>query len=200
MSVSSESARVVEVVVIGGSAGAVEALMLLLHQLPPQVGWPVVMVQHLHRWQENPITAVYQPHSALPVLEAEDKTPLRPDHIYFAPPNYHLLINDDHTFALSVDPKVNFARPSIDVLFESAADVYGANVVGILLTGANQDGVAGLARIKQSGGLVVVQDPHTAVAHTMPQAALDHVAVDYVLPVDQIGQQLAALATLPALT
>jgi two-component system, chemotaxis family, protein-glutamate methylesterase/glutaminase len=184
----------VKLVVIGGSAGAVEALSLLLPQLPPRPGWPVVMVQHLHRWQENPITAVYQPHTALPVHEAEDKTPLQPNHIYFAPPNYHLLINDDATLALSIDPKVNFARPSIDVLFESAVDTYGGGVVGVLLTGANQDGTVGLKRIKQAGGIVLVQDPTTAVAPTMPQHAIDNLEVDFVLPVAQLGQQLATFA------
>ena len=188
------SLREIEVVVIGGSAGVVEALRVLLRQLPPQVGWPVVVVQHLHRWQENRLTAVYQSHSALPILEADDKMPIQPNRVYLAPPNYHLLINDDKTFALSVDPKVNFARPAIDVLFESAADVYATAVVGVLLTGANQDGTAGLQRIQQAGGLVIVQDPTTAVAKTMPQTALNCMAVDHQLTVPHIGQYLASLA------
>lgn len=189
-----KSVKEIQVVVIGGSAGVVEALRVLLRQLPPQVGWPVVVVQHLHRWQENRLTAVYQSHSALPVLEAEDKMPICPNHVYMAPPNYHLLINDDKTFALSVDPKVNFARPAIDVLFESAADVYATAVVGVLLTGANHDGVAGLQRIQQAGGLVIVQDPTTAVAKTMPQTALNSMTVDHQLTVPHIGQYLASLA------
>lgn len=191
MFVSSEQQLVVDVVVIGGSAGAVEALRTLLQELPARVGWPIVVVQHLHRWQENRLTAVYQTHAALPVSEAEDKLKLAPDHIYFAPPNYHLLINDDFSFALSIDRKVNFARPSIDVLFESAVDVYGRGVVGVLLTGANKDGVAGLDHIKKAGGMIMVQDPTTAVAQTMPQTAINTLAVDFVLSVPQLGQQLA---------
>ena len=114
--------------------------------------------------------------------------------IYIAPPNYHLLVEADRTFSLSIDEPVNYARPSIDVLFETAADVYKTNLIGVILTGANTDGSHGLKRIKETGGLSVVQDPSTAEADTMPRAAIAAVDVDYVLPLEEIGKVLTMLA------
>ena len=111
-----------------------------------------------------------------------DKEAIKPANVYFAPPNYHLLINDDKTFSLSIDDKVNYARPSIDVLFESAVDVYAPWLVGVILTGANNDGAQGLRLIKERGGLAIVQDPQTAESAYMPKAALEATQVDYVLP------------------
>ncbi len=114
--------------------------------------------------------------------------------IYIAPPNYHLLVEADRTFSLSIDEPVNYARPSINVLFETAADVYKTNLVGVILTGANADGSHGLKRIKETGGLSVVQDPSTAEADTMPKAAIAAVDVDYVLPLEEIGKVITMLA------
>ena len=185
--------EVYEIVVIGVSAGALAALQIVLPALPVAYALPVVVVQHLHPWQENTLIFTYDEMCAVEVKEADEKESIRANCIYFAPPNYHLLIEDDRTFTLSIDPKVHFSRPAVDVLFESAVDVYGSGVVGVILTGANHDGAAGLQCIKRAGGLAVVQDPQTAVAAAMPQAAIDTTIVDYVLPLAEIGSFLATL-------
>jgi two-component system chemotaxis response regulator CheB len=124
------------------------------------------------------------------VKEAEEKEPIRTGYVYFAPPNYHLLIEDDLTFALSIDAKVNYSRPSIDVLFESAVHVYGSQVVAIILTGANNDGAQGIRLVKAQGGLAIVQDPQTADSPFMPKAALEATPVDGVLSPREIGRFL----------
>jgi two-component system chemotaxis response regulator CheB len=127
------------------------------------------------------------------VKEAEEKETAVPGTVYVAPANYHLLLEDDRTFSLTLESRVRFARPSIDVLFESAADVYGSRLIGIILTGANDDGSRGLAAIKKRGGLAVVQDPTGAEVDTMPRAALRAAEVDFVLPLVAIGPFLANL-------
>ena len=136
----------------------------------------------------------YSGGSALTVKDADEKEAIRPGFVYFAPPNYHLLIETDHTFGLSIDPKVNYSRPSIDVLFESAANVYGPRLIAILLTGANNDGAKGLRLIKEKGGLVIVQDPRSAEFPFMPEAALQAVKPDFVLGLAELGRWLAELA------
>ena len=133
----------------------------------------------------------------LPVADANDKTPIEPGHVYLAPPDYHLLVQPGY-FSLSTDDRVHFARPSIDVLFESAADAYRERVVGVILTGANADGAAGLSRIKRSGGVAVVQDPLTAERNEMPGAALAATAADAILPLGEIGPFLYGLLCEPA--
>lgn len=183
--------RSYEAVVIGASAGGSAALAQLLPRLPAAFPLAVVVVRHLHPLQTG-LPFPYQTRDwALPLKEADEKEPIRPGWIYFAPPNYHLLIESDRTFALSIDERVNYVRPSIDVLFESAADVYGVHLVGVILSGANQDGAAGLRRIKERGGLTVVQDPATAEISLMPQAALALTRIDHVLPPAEIGALLA---------
>ena len=127
------------------------------------------------------------------VKQADEKEKIVPAMIYIAPPNYHLLVEDDRTFSLSVDELVNFSRPSIDVLFESAADAYGKRLIGIILTGANSDGSNGLKKIKECGGMAIVQDPESSEADTMPRAAIKATKVDYVLPLEEIGTFLRKL-------
>lgn len=187
-----------EAVVIGASAGGSAALAQLLPRLPATLLLAIIVVRHLHSSQ----VGLPFPHQtrdwALPVKEADEKEPVRPGWIYFAPPNYHLLIESDRTFVLSIDERVNYVRPSIDVLFESAADVYGAHLIGVILSGANQDGAVGLRRIKERGGLTVVQDPATAEVALMPQAALAMTQIDYVLPPVEIGVLLARCGTISA--
>jgi two-component system, chemotaxis family, protein-glutamate methylesterase/glutaminase len=136
----------------------------------------------------------YSGGSALTVKDADEKEAIRPGFVYFAPANYHLLIETDHTFSLSIDPKVNYSRPSIDVLFESAANVYGPRLIAILLTGANNDGAKGLQLIKEKGGLVIVQDPRSAEFSFMPEAALQVVKPDFVLGLAELGRWLAESA------
>jgi len=182
-----------QAVVIGVSAGGLEVLRVLLRLIPAGFGRSVIVVQHLHPLQDGFFIEALDRVCSLPVREAEEKEPVMPGVVYFAPPNYHLLIEANRTFALSTDEKVNFSRPSIDVLFESAAEVYGPELIGIILTGASGDGAIGARRIKENGGLVIVQDPATAQYPKMPSAALAETEVDRVLSVIEIGRFLACL-------
>jgi two-component system, chemotaxis family, protein-glutamate methylesterase/glutaminase len=160
------------VIVAGASAGAVEVLLELLPRLPAGLRAPVLIVVHLPRDGQSALPALFAGRCAAPVLEAEDKIEAVPGSIYFAPPGYHLLVERDGRLALSSDELVNLSRPSIDVLFESAAYAFGARVLGIVLSGANSDGARGLALIRTRGGLGWVQQPDTARVPYMPDAAL----------------------------
>lgn len=161
----------IELVVIGGSAGALEALLALVPALPDELTVPLVIVLHLGHTQKNRVPEILRNVTRRPVVEVDDKQPLRVGHIYVAPPNYHLLVERTRTLALSVDEPVHYSRPSIDVLFESAADAYGVHCAGVLLSGANEDGAKGLERIADAGGRAFVQAPVTASQPTMPAAA-----------------------------
>jgi two-component system chemotaxis response regulator CheB len=161
----------VSAIVLGASAGAVDALLTLLPSLPPGCP-PVLAAVHVPPDRPNRLVSLLQPRCAVRVKEAEDKEPVLPGTVYFAPPDYHLLVEQDETLALSSDEAVRFSRPSIDVLFESAADAWGAGLAGVILTGANEDGAAGLAAVAEAGGLPLVQDPVSATASAMPLAAL----------------------------
>ena len=174
-----------ELVVIGASLGGLQALETLLAGLPQAFPLPVVVVQHRHK-DSSDLVALLQRYSLLPVSEVEDKEEIRPGRVYLAPADYHLLIEASH-FALSLEAPVEYARPSIDVLFESAAEAYAERVIGIILTGASQDGAQGLAKIKASGGLTVVQSPATAEGQTMPAAAIAATQVDQILPLSEIA-------------
>jgi two-component system, chemotaxis family, protein-glutamate methylesterase/glutaminase len=170
-----------ELVAIGTSAGGIDALLALLQDLPPPRA-AIVIVLHLPEHQESRLVEVFATRLRLPVQEAQAHAPVRPGHIYFAPPGYHLLVEVDRSFSLSCDPPVQFSRPSIDVLFESCAEALRDGVAGMVLTGANEDGARGLARIHACGGLTAVQDPAEAVHPAMPNAALRLVQADFVLP------------------
>ncbi len=180
-----------EAVVMGASAGGGAALAALFPLFPAAYPLPLIVVQHLHPLQTSAAPIYLDSDCALTIKEAEEKEPIEPGYVYFAPPNYHLLIEDDRSFSLSVDERVNYVRPSIDVLFESAVDAYGPHLVGVILTGANHDGAQGLRLIKEHGGLTIVQDPATAEAPYMPRAALQATRVDHVLSLAEIGQLLA---------
>jgi two-component system chemotaxis response regulator CheB len=181
-------------VVIGTSAGGTHALQQILPCLPADFPIPIIIVQHLHPLQDGVAMLHFSGGSALIIKDADEKEAIRPGFVYFAPPNYHLLIETDHTFSLSIDPKVNHCRPSIDVLFESAAAVYGPRLIAIILTGANNDGAEGLRLIKKKGGLVIVQDPKSAEFSFMPTAALNVVKPDFVLGPAEIGRWMAESA------
>ncbi len=170
------------------------ALTELLPTIPANYPLPIVIVVHLHPRQDSSHIERLDGLCALKVKEADEKEPVQPGRIYFAPPNYHLLIEKDHTFSLSIDERVNFCRPAIDVLFESAVQAYGSHVVGVVLTGANNDGAEGLRKIKERGGLAVVQDPRTAESTYMPQAALEATPVDHTLSVPEIGKLFVKIA------
>lgn len=185
--------RQIEAVVIGASAGGVGALLRLLPGLPAQYGRAVVAVLHIPDGRQSQLAGVFQQRMNLPVREARDKEEVSSGTLYFAGSGYHLSVENDRTFSLSCEAPLHFARPAIDFLMESAADVYGPGLVGILLTGANQDGAAGLAAIGAAGGLTVVQDPREAEVPTMPQEAIRLRAPDLVLPLDEIHTLLLML-------
>jgi len=187
------SDRSIQAIVIGASAGGIDALLGILGGLPASFKPPILVAVHLAEDRESRLTAVFRPRVALPVREAIDKTAIEPGTVHFACAGYHLLVERDHTLSLSCEPPVHYSRPSIDLLMESAADVYGAGLVGILLTGANRDGAYGLARVKQMGGLTVVQDPRQARVAIMPQAAIDYLRPDLILPLNEIHTLLLTL-------
>jgi two-component system chemotaxis response regulator CheB len=177
---------VYEVIVIGTSWGGLDALSRLLDGLHDDVHQPIVIAQHrLADSKESALARLLQHHTRRLVSDPDDKTPLEPDRVYLGPPDYHVLVEDGH-LALSTDAPVQFARPSIDVLFHSAADTYGPRAIGIVLTGANADGAAGLAHIKDRGGVAIVQDPTTSEKRAMPDAAIAATAADAILPLDEI--------------
>lgn len=180
----------IQAVVIGASAGAVEALFVLLPALPANFPVPLMVVVHLPRDKESVLPNLYRARCRLEVKEAEDKELARPGVAYFAPPDYHLLVEPDRRLSLSSDEPVRYSRPSIDVLFESAAEAYGEGVLGVILTGANDDGSAGLRAVCAAGGTAVVQDPATAQAPQMPRAALAACPEARVLRLEQIADYL----------
>lgn len=184
-----------ELVVVGTSLGGLHALSRLLGVLPAGFPLALAIVQHRTTAQGGRgLADLLQERTPLPVADAEDKMAIEPGRVYLAPADYHLLVEERGLFALSIDPPVRSARPSIDVLFQSAADAYGRALVGVLLTGASADGAAGLAAIKARGGHVVVEDPATAECGTMPAAGVAAAAVDDVLPLSMIGERLVLLA------
>lgn len=179
--------EVYELIVIGTSWGGLEALSRLLRDLDDGVHQPIVVAQHRsHDAEDGVLGRLLQGHTRREVSDADDKTPLGRDRVYLGPPNYHVLVEDGH-LALSTDGPVQFARPSIDVLFESAADAYGDRAIGIVLTGTNADGADGLARIKERGGVAIVQDPVTSAKRAMPDAAIAATVADAVLPLEEIA-------------
>jgi two-component system chemotaxis response regulator CheB len=183
--------------VIGGSAGGIDALIEILPALPASFPAPVVVLLHLPEGGVSVLNQILARHSALPVQDVEDKAPLAPGTIYLAPPAYHLLVEKSWRLGLSQDWPEHHCRPSIDVLFESAADCAGADAVAVLLTGANDDGAAGIAAVARAGGTTVVQDPASALSPEMPRAALALCQPSQVLPLQEIGPYLVRLWRAP---
>lgn len=186
--------RTFEAIVIGGSAGAIDALLTILPAMPATLRASVIVALHVPRDRPSLLTQVFAPRCALPVHEAQDNEPLEPGTIVFAPPDYHLLLDVGPRLSLSVDAPVHFSRPAIDILFESAADLFGERTLGILLSGANADGAQGLAAIDQAQGLCIVQTPDSASSPTMPRAALSLIPqVPHVLSPAAIAETLNRL-------
>ena len=181
-----------EIVVIGASSGGLKALQLLLSELSKQFQLPMVIVQHRGKDSDSGLCEFLARYSELPISEPDDKEPVLGGHVYLAPRDYHLMI-EKRSFALSTDAPVAFARPSIDLMFESAAAEYGRKVIGLVLTGANSDGARGLARIRSRGGLTMVEDPAEAAFPEMPLAAIRAITVDWVVPLKQIAPLLERL-------
>ncbi|NJO79112.1 MAG: chemotaxis protein CheB [Cyanobacteria bacterium RM1_2_2] len=186
-------------VVIGASLGGLTTLRTILQGLATTFSAPIAIVQHRHKESKTGMTKALQLHSPLPIREVEDKDAILPGYVYLAPADYHLLVEPDH-FVLSVDEPVSYARPSIDVLFESAAESYAEQTIGVILTGANQDGALGASAIKAQGGTIIVQEPTTATSAVMPTAALNQTTADWVLPPTQIARRLNALCSVSSLT
>lgn len=182
----SASSSSYDIVVVGTSYGGLAALQEFLPGLAPDLRLPVVVVQHRSRDADDGLCEFLQRCCPLPLGEPNDKDRVERGRVYLAPRDYHLFVEGDH-FSLSTDPLVGFARPSIDVLFESAADAYRERAVGVVLTGAGRDGARGLARIKEAGGLAVVQDPREAESRAMPEAAAAAARVDRLLPLREIA-------------
>lgn len=180
-------------VAIGGSAGAVQALLRILPDLPADYPLAVLIVVHVPPDRENALVKLYQDRCRIAVKEAEDKEPAAPGVVYFAPSDYHLLVEMDGTLSLSSDELVNMSRPAIDVLFESAADAFGPALTAIVLTGANQDGAQGLRAVAAAGGEVIVEDPATAYASAMPLAALQACGEARRMSLDAIASHLRGL-------
>jgi two-component system chemotaxis response regulator CheB len=182
-----------DAIVIGASTGGIDALGVLLPALPATLPAAVMIVVHIPPQRDSLLSRIFQEHCALPVSEADPREPIRPGHVYFAPPDYHLLVEADRTWTISQDAPVHYSRPSIDVLFETAAWSYGPRLLGILLTGANEDGARGMQAIAEAGGATWAQAPGTALASTMPQAAIALGAVEQVLSLSQIARRLQKL-------
>lgn len=186
-----------EAVVIGASAGALEALSAILPKLPATFTLPIIIVVHIPPERSSVLADLFRAKCRLPVQEAEDKEPIVPGTIYFAPPDYHLLIEANKCLALSSDEPELFSRPSIDVLFETAADAYGTGLIAIILTGANHDGAKGLRAVIDAGGAALVQDPDGAFASAMPEAAIRRCPESRVGSLDQIASYLQEVRERP---
>ncbi len=179
-----------KVVVIGGSAGAIDALMRIMSSINPSFAYPIVCVLHVMPGRPSLLAEIFSTRCGLKTKEAESTEKAENGTIYFGPPDYHLSLESNGSFSLSTEEPVNYSRPSIDLLFESAAYAFGANVVAILLSGANSDGAEGLATILKRGGRVFVQDPLTALFPEMPQAALERVKPTGMLAPEAIAEFL----------
>lgn len=180
-------------IVVGASAGGVEALLQIFAALPAGFEIPILTVLHLPDERRSQLSEVFAMRLRREVREAGDKQAIEPGIIYVAGPGYHLSVERDFTLSLSQEDRVHFSRPAIDMLFDSAADAYGPQLVGVLLTGANEDGAQGLATIKRRGGLTIIQDPAQAKVAIMPLAALKLQQPDHILSLNGIGSLLATL-------
>lgn len=177
-------------IVIGSSAGGLNALKTIILGLRKDFMLPIIIVQHISPHSDSFMARYFNQISPLHVKEADEREPVRSGHVYLAPPNFHLLVEEDQTLSLSVEEKVNFSRPSIDILFETASYVWGKHLIGIILTGANNDGASGLEKIARAGGLAIIQSPESAEVPIMPMSAMDHCPTAQILPLNDIPDYL----------
>ncbi len=176
-----------EILLIGGSAGSLEVIIRTLPMIRTDISFAIIIILHRKSYSDNTLVQLLRSKTQIPVKECDEKELILAGNIYVAPPDYHLLIEQDHTFSLDFSEKINYSRPSIDVTFQSAAETYRENVVALLLSGANADGVEGLELIRLTGGKVVVQDPETAEVSYMPQKALDKLVPDQILKIEEVA-------------
>jgi two-component system, chemotaxis family, protein-glutamate methylesterase/glutaminase len=184
-----------EAITMGISSGGWQALNQILPQLPESFPIPILIVQHLAAGSDDYLARTLNGKCRLKVKDADEKEPIEKGVIYLAPANYHLLVEQNKTLSLSTNEAINYARPSIDVLFETAADVYGPGLIGVVFTGASNDGSQGLYKIKERGGLAIVQDPSTAESEIMPRSAIEAVDIDYIVPLQEIVPCLIKLTS-----
>lgn len=180
--------------IIGGSAGSLDVLLKVLPVVDITIKFPIIIIIHRKNGSDSLLTELLSSRTRLPVKEIDEKERILPGTVYIAPSDYHLLIEQDHTFSLDYSEKVNYSRPSIDVTFQSAAEVYKQNLVCLLLSGSNADGVNGLKSVKSWGGTVFIQNPETAQVSYMPAQAKIHVEIDRILNIDEIGEFLNLLS------
>lgn len=186
-----------EALVIGGSAGSLDVLLKVLPDINPLLPFPIIIVLHRKSGQESLLIDLLSSRTKLTVKDLEEKEKMQSSTVYLAPPDYHLLLENDKTFSLDASEKINFSRPSIDVTFESAAQVFGQNLVCLLLSGANSDGTKGLLKVKKNGGIVIVQDPDSAIVPFMPESAVGLVDCDEILDPTEMAKYINHLPTLP---
>ena len=186
-----------EAIVIGVSAGGLAVLTVILQVLPADYPLPLIVTQHRSKEERDLLEEVLQARCAIRIRQADEKEAIAGGAVYLAPADYHLLIEEDRTFSLSSDAPVNFSRPSIDLLFETAAEVYGEKLVGIILTGASRDGAAGIKTIRDKGGFTIAQDPARAPFPLMPRAAIDTGSVQSILAPEEIGEYLLQVGKKP---
>jgi len=190
---SEETGAGYDIVVMGGSAGGFKAFTAILGALPTGFSLPLLLVQHLHREDDGAFTRHLENSVSLPVTEAVDKERIEPGRVYVAPADYHMLVERDGTIALSTEGKVNWSRPSIDVLFESASRAYGERVIGIILSGASSDGAEGIRAIRSAGGFTIAQNPDSAEYPFMPRSAIETGAVVQIMTVEEIIVTVAGM-------
>lgn len=182
-----------EALVIGGSAGSLDVLLKVLPDIDLLLPFPIIIVLHRKPGKDSMLTQLLSAKTFLKVKELEEKEKLTPAHIYIAPPNYHVLIENNKTFSLDASEKINFSRPSIDVTFESASDVYSENLVCLLLSGANSDGTKGVQKVKENNGIVIIQNPASAIVPFMPEYALEHCNADAIINADEMANYINQL-------
>ncbi|OIP29531.1 MAG: hypothetical protein AUK47_27230 [Deltaproteobacteria bacterium CG2_30_63_29] len=180
-------------VAIGASAGGLRSLTAILQGLPADFSVPILLAQHLHSTDEGRFADHLSELTSRTVVDAIDKVSIQPRTLYVAPADYHLLVERDGTLALSIDARVNYSRPSIDVLFESAAHVFGPRLIAVILSGASSDGARGMLVVKELGGVGIAEAPKNAEFPLMPQAAIDLAHIEIVLPPDRIAKKLSEL-------
>lgn len=196
--VADERLQRIKAIVVGASAGGIEAMMQIFSTLTPDYPLPIICVLHMPDKHDSNLAEIFQQWTRIKVQDAEDKDSIQKSRLYFAPSGYHLLVEDDETFALSCEQPVNYSRPSIDLLMQTAANAYGKGVLGILLTGANFDGAMGMKAIKDQGGITIVQEPLDAKSGTMPKEAIKLQKPDLIQGLSEIKLMLLRLGDLHA--
>jgi two-component system, chemotaxis family, protein-glutamate methylesterase/glutaminase len=187
-----EIATHTSLLLMGGSAGSLEVVLQLVPELPKELQIPVLIIFH-RKQSDSILTSLLEQKTSLPVFEVEDKTMIKNGWIYLAPPDYHLLVEKNGMLSLDFSEKIHFSRPSLDVSFETAADAYGPGVTALLFSGANGDGTAGLKKIKEKGGITIVQDPGEAIVNYMPLHAIQHKAAEFIMNMEEMKLLMRSL-------